>query len=142
MLIFHIVFSTFVGDDDCKALHTQKTTQLFYQPERGYWIVLVLNVPKEVKCKDSVEVPEYRGAEVQDRIYRAVLRQCYNMFRLSWGTFRSNSCESDEENGREQLKEKLSTFFNNVSITYICFGMSKHIVLVFENSEVSRWRRA
>ncbi|XP_014087225.2 vacuolar fusion protein CCZ1 homolog [Bactrocera oleae] len=104
---------TFVGDDDCKALHTQKTTQLFYQPERGYWIVLVLNVPKEVKCKDSVEVPEYRGAEVQDRIYRAVLRQCYNMFRLIWGTFRSNSCESDEENGREQLKEKLSTFFNN-----------------------------
>ncbi|XP_039962838.1 vacuolar fusion protein CCZ1 homolog [Bactrocera tryoni] len=104
---------TFVGDDDCKALHTQKTTQLFYQPERGYWIVMVLNVPKEVKSKDGVEVPEYRGTEVQDRIYRAVLRQCYNMFRLSSGTFRSNSNDSDEDNGREQLKGRLSTFFNN-----------------------------
>uniref|UniRef100_A0A0A1XEM1 Vacuolar fusion protein CCZ1 homolog n=1 Tax=Zeugodacus cucurbitae TaxID=28588 RepID=A0A0A1XEM1_ZEUCU len=104
---------TFVGDDDCKAVHTQKTTQLFYQPEKGYWIVMVLNVPKEVKSKDGVEVPEYRGVEVQDRIYRAVLRQCYNMFRLSCGTLRSNSEDIDEDKVREQIKQRLSTFFNN-----------------------------
>lgn len=142
MLSFHLIFSTFVGDDDCKALHTQKTTQLFYQPERGYWFVMVLNVPKEIKSKDGVEVPEYRGAEVQDRIYKTILKQCYNMFRLSWGTFRSNSEDSDEDNEHEQLKKKLSAFFNNVSRTSKLFNISKNIFLVFENSEISRWRRA
>ncbi|CAD7002779.1 unnamed protein product [Ceratitis capitata] len=106
---------TFVGSNDCKALHTQKTTQLFYQPESGYWMVMVLNVPKEVKSKDGIEVPEYRGAEVQDRMYRAILRQCYNKYRLNYGTFHSNLSlnECDDYNGRQQLQEKLSTFLND-----------------------------
>ncbi|XP_053955039.1 vacuolar fusion protein CCZ1 homolog isoform X1 [Anastrepha ludens] len=106
--------STFVGEDDCKALHTQKTTQIFYQPECGYWMVMVLNVPKEIKSKDGIEVPEYRGAEVQDRIYRTVLRQCYKMFRLSCGTFLSNTISNGDGHdcGREQLQERLSKFFN------------------------------
>ncbi|XP_067642883.1 vacuolar fusion protein CCZ1 homolog [Eurosta solidaginis] len=105
---------TFVCENDCKALHTQKTTQLFYQPERGYWMVMVLNVPKEVKSKDGIEVPEYRGTEVQDRIYRTLLHQCYNMYRLSWGTFQSCMPLTDMEDviGLKKLKEKLSKFFN------------------------------
>ncbi|XP_036338310.1 vacuolar fusion protein CCZ1 homolog [Rhagoletis pomonella] len=107
--------STFVGEDDCKALHTQKTTQLFYQPEIGYWIVMVLNVPREIKSKDGIEVPEYRGAEVQDGIYRVILRQSYNMYRLSQGTFHSSMIVNGKEDDccREQLQGRLSAFFDD-----------------------------
>ncbi|KAH8234718.1 hypothetical protein KR032_002294 [Drosophila birchii] len=103
---------TFTCEDDCQALHTQKTTQLFYQPEPGYWMVMVLNVPKEVRLKEGVEVNEYRGAEISDRIYRAILRQCYRMFRLQHGTFAAHGTEaSDAEKRREMLSQALLGFY-------------------------------
>ncbi|KAH8266039.1 hypothetical protein KR038_001070 [Drosophila bunnanda] len=103
---------TFTSEDDCQALHTQKTTQLFYQPEPGYWMVMVLNVPKEVRLKEGVEVNDYRGAEISDRIYRAILRQCYRMFRLQHGTFAAHAIEeSDAEKRRELLSQELRGFY-------------------------------
>ncbi|EDV95550.1 GH15715 [Drosophila grimshawi] len=101
---------TFTNEDDCKALHTQKTTQLFYQPEPGFWLVLVLNVPKELKLKDRIEVAEYRGGEVSDRIYRAVLRQCYQMYRFQHGPMQARLTANlaEENQQREQQREKLS----------------------------------
>lgn len=103
---------TFTSEDDCQALHTQKTTQLFYQPEPGYWMVMVLNVPKEVRLKEGVEVNDYRGAEISDRIYRAILRQCYQMFRLQHGTFTSHGIEeANAEKRREWLAQELLGFY-------------------------------
>ncbi|KAH8395341.1 hypothetical protein KR222_010172 [Zaprionus bogoriensis] len=106
---------TFTSEDDCKALHTQKTTQLFYQPEPGFWLVMVLNVPKELKLKDGVEVADYRGGEVSDRIYQAVLRHCYNMYRFHHGTLQGKlsakaPAEAAEEQ-RLQLAAELQQFY-------------------------------
>nr|XP_016936152.2 vacuolar fusion protein CCZ1 homolog [Drosophila suzukii] len=104
---------TFTSEDDCQALHTQKTTQLFYQPEPGYWLVLVLNVPKEVRLKEGVEVADYRGAEISDRIYRAILRQCFQMFRFQHGSFSSfGSEESSSDKRRELLCQELLKFYD------------------------------
>ncbi|XP_017018383.1 vacuolar fusion protein CCZ1 homolog [Drosophila kikkawai] len=103
---------TFTSEDDCQALHTQKTTQLFYQPEPGYWMVMMLNVPKEVRLKEGVEVNDYRGAEISDRIYRAILRQCYRMFCLQHGTFTAHGVlETDAERRRELLGQELLGFY-------------------------------
>ncbi|XP_017071309.1 vacuolar fusion protein CCZ1 homolog [Drosophila eugracilis] len=105
---------TFTSEDDCQALHTQKTTQLFYQPEPGYWLVLVLNVPKEVRLKDGVEVADYRGAEISDRIYRSILRQCYLMFRFQHGGFSSvGSNETNPDKRRELLCQELHKFYDH-----------------------------
>ncbi|XP_017058357.1 vacuolar fusion protein CCZ1 homolog [Drosophila ficusphila] len=104
---------TFTSEDDCQALHTQKTTQLFYQPEPGYWLVLVLNVPKEVRLKEGVEVAEYKGAEISDRIYRAILRQCYQMFRFRYGSFSSFGFEEPyPEKRRVLLCHELQRFYD------------------------------
>jgi len=46
--------------NDCKALYTQKTTQVFYEPEPDFWLVIVLNVPKELRSKGGIEVAEWR----------------------------------------------------------------------------------
>ncbi|EDV39906.1 uncharacterized protein Dana_GF10255 [Drosophila ananassae] len=109
---------TFTSDDDCQALHTQKTTQLFYQPEDKYWMVLVLNVPKEVRLKDGVEVADYRGAEICDRIYRAILKQCYQMFRFLNGTFNCIGWEEQNlDQRRELLCQKLQAFYDKYLTT-------------------------
>ncbi|KAH8379061.1 hypothetical protein KR009_002882 [Drosophila setifemur] len=109
---------TFTSEDDCQALHTQKTTQLFYQPENGFWLMLVLNVPKEVRLKEGVEVADYRGAEIPDRIYRATLRQCYQMFRFLNGTLASfGSEESNPDKRRELLAQQLQGFYEKYLLT-------------------------
>ncbi|KAH8301902.1 hypothetical protein KR044_000455 [Drosophila immigrans] len=106
---------TFTNEDDCKALHTQKTTQLFHQPEPGYWLVMVLNVPKEFRLKDGIEVADYRGVEVSDRIYHAVLRQCYHIYRFHNGllqtkiTANPRSVAGEEE--RQHLAAELQQFY-------------------------------
>ncbi|XP_030380090.1 vacuolar fusion protein CCZ1 homolog [Scaptodrosophila lebanonensis] len=106
---------TFTSDDDCKALHTQKTTQLFYQPEPGFWLVLVLNVPKEIKSKDGIEVAEYRGSEVCDRIYHSVLRQFYYIYRFQYGTLQDNALALNGD--AVQLAKKIQEFFDKIIAT-------------------------
>ncbi|EDW17616.2 uncharacterized protein Dmoj_GI12771 [Drosophila mojavensis] len=112
---------TFTSEDDCKALHTQKTTQLFYQPEPGFWLVLVVNVPKEVKLKEGVEVADYRGGEVSDRIYQAVLRQCYHMYRFHHGPLQTKLTASpgseEAEEQRQQLAADLKKFYDRYLAT-------------------------
>ncbi|TDG53276.1 hypothetical protein AWZ03_000091 [Drosophila navojoa] len=112
---------TFTSEDDCKALHTQKTTQLFYQPEPGFWLVMVLNVPKEVKLKEGVEVADYRGGEVSDRIYQAVLRQCYHMYRFHHGPLQTKLTSSpgseEAEEQRQQLAAELKKFYGRYLAT-------------------------
>ncbi|XP_068149591.1 vacuolar fusion protein CCZ1 homolog [Drosophila tropicalis] len=110
---------TFTTDHDCKALHTQKTTQLFYQPEPGYWLVIVLNVPKEIRLKDGVEVADYRGGEVSDRIFRAVLRQCYNFYRFQYGEFSNKLTATNVEqleSQRQSLQDQLLQFYDKYLI--------------------------
>lgn len=56
---------------------------------------------------------DYRGPEISDRIYRAILRQCYQMFRFQNGCF--SSCGSEEPNPdkrRELLCQKLLQFYD------------------------------
>ncbi|EDW57086.2 vacuolar fusion protein CCZ1 homolog isoform X2 [Drosophila virilis] len=105
---------TFTSEDDCKALHTQKTTQLFYQPEPGFWLVLVLNVPKELKLKDGVEVADYRGGDVCDRIYHAVLRQWYHMYRFHHGPLQAKLTQGKAaEEERQKLAAELHQFYES-----------------------------
>lgn len=77
---------------------------------------MVLNVPKEVKLKDGVEVAEYRGGEVSDRIYHAVLRQCYYMYRFHHGTLQAkltaSTTNEEAEEQRQQLAAELQTFYD------------------------------
>lgn len=82
---------------------------------------MVINVPKEIRSKDGVEVADYKGGEVHDRIYRAALKQCYNMFRLFAGTFEMNlgkECATNEE-PREHLMKQLELFYTKVCGLYL-----------------------
>ncbi|XP_062134463.1 vacuolar fusion protein CCZ1 homolog isoform X1 [Drosophila sulfurigaster albostrigata] len=110
---------TFTNEDDCKALHTQKTTQLFHQPEPGYWLVMVLNVPKEFRLKDGIEVADYRGVEVSDRIYHAVLRQCYHMYRFHYGLLQTKLTASPSTAASEEQRQLLAAELQQFYARYL-----------------------
>lgn len=82
--------NTFTANNDkIDCVQTQKTLQLFYQPEKEYWVVLTLAVPFETRTKDGKEYNEYRGDTVHERVYQMLLKQIYASFRLLNGSFES-----------------------------------------------------
>lgn len=110
-------------------MRTQKTLQLFHQPEPDYWMVMCINVPHEKrKAPDgapvsapastagSEHVTEYKGDTVHEKIYRQLLLQAYRMFRLFTGRFVShfdNDCV-DYDQMPVKLMEALNDFYSKV----------------------------
>ncbi|EDS41173.1 conserved hypothetical protein [Culex quinquefasciatus] len=103
--------NTFTNDESVQAMHTQKTCQLYYQPEPGYWMIMVLNVPFERKTRETGDYNEYHGDDIHDTIYQAVLRQSYKMFRLFLGTFESNLKPGEDLDAVANLIGKLEEFY-------------------------------
>ncbi|CAH1273546.1 CCZ1B [Branchiostoma lanceolatum] len=99
---------TFSPDHPCEALHTQKTRQLFYQPEKDFWMIMTVTIPCNEKTgKDGQTYIEYHDEDVQDSVFDAVLKTSYKMFRLFMGTF----TRILERFNVEVLKQRLEHFF-------------------------------
>ncbi|KAJ8937422.1 hypothetical protein NQ318_007881 [Aromia moschata] len=72
---------------DVSLMHTKKTRQLYFQPEKNYWVVMTIYLPYIIKTKEGTQTEEYLEDDVQDNVYETVLKQAYYMYRLFWGTF-------------------------------------------------------
>nr|CAD7396428.1 unnamed protein product [Timema cristinae] len=72
-----------------------------------------VNVPSISKTKDGLEYMEYQGDDVQDNVFRAVLRQAYHMFRLFKGTF--NHILDRRAGDVMYLRQKLDHFYSRVN---------------------------
>ncbi|XP_066939056.1 vacuolar fusion protein CCZ1 homolog isoform X2 [Macrobrachium rosenbergii] len=103
--------SNFKKDGDCDCVHTQKTRQVFYQPEPEVWMVMTVGVGWVTKKRDTGPVREYQSEGVQDVVLRERLVSLYRSFTLQHASFNSVVATS----GLEHLKSTLSTFIN----TYI-----------------------
>ncbi|XP_062544207.1 vacuolar fusion protein CCZ1 homolog [Armigeres subalbatus] len=103
--------NTFTNDDSVHAMHTQKTCQLYHQPEPGYWMTMILNVPFERKTRETGDYNEYHGDDIHDTIYQAVLKQSYRMFRLFHGSFKDNLQPADDLDAVANLIGKLEEFY-------------------------------
>lgn len=106
---------TFNPDQTCEALHTQKTRQLYFQAERGFWMAMTVSIPSLTKVKDGTEYLEYQSDDVQDSVYLAVLQQAYQMFRLFKGSF--TSILESKSGDVAYLKQKLDHFFSRYLLT-------------------------
>lgn len=91
-----------------------KNVQLFYQAEPEFWMAMTVNAPYDKKTRDGVEYKEYKGDDVHDKIYGAVLRQSYSMFRLFYGTFQDNFVGDSTEERSLALMGKFEDFFSEV----------------------------
>ena len=74
-------FTGTFSDKPCQALHTQKTRQLFYQPEKEFWMIMTINIPSVLKTKEGQPYSEYHDDDVQDPVYEAVMVQAHQMFK-------------------------------------------------------------
>lgn len=112
--------SAFTSKTDVQNVVTQKTLQIYHQPEPDFWMILTLSVPSEKKVKSGQEHTEYRGDEVHESIYKAILKQAYASFKLLNGTFVHNFDGNTKLEQREclmgVLEEHFSHYLENVCL--------------------------
>ncbi|PZC81425.1 hypothetical protein B5X24_HaOG212630 [Helicoverpa armigera] len=85
---FMLTFSS----EPCEALQTQTKRYIFYQPEKGYWMVLVVRIPYTTKALSAIG--ESRGADVVDpSVMFELLKSAYKMFRMFKGLFKDYTTE-------------------------------------------------
>lgn len=110
-----VKFSETFSDKPCQSLHTQKTRQVFYEPESCFWMIMTVSIPYKEKVKEGQNVTEYREDHVQDSVFESILRQAYKMFKLFNGTF---TTILNRANGEvESLKQRLEHFYNKYLLT-------------------------
>lgn len=98
----------FAPSKRCEAVHTQKTRQLYLNPEPDFWIVLIVRVPATYRTQDGKTTAEYHEEDVQDTVFQAVLKQAYTMFKFFTGTF----TDIVNKFSVEELKSRLNHFFS------------------------------
>ncbi|XP_077298128.1 vacuolar fusion protein CCZ1 [Arctopsyche grandis] len=99
-----IKFTASFSIDNCESLHTQRTRQIFHQPEKDFWMVMIVNVPFVEKTSiEGMKYHEYHGDQVQTNVLKSVLAAAHRMFRFFTGSFK--------EIPMDALKRKLDNFF-------------------------------
>ena len=100
---------TFNPTTPCEVLHTQKSRQVFLNPEGRFFMAMTVKIPYNQRIlKDGKRAVEYFEEEVQDKVLQEVLKQAYAMFRLFNGPF----TRILKKSGLDSLKEKLKYFYS------------------------------
>ncbi|XP_060572399.1 vacuolar fusion protein CCZ1 homolog [Ruditapes philippinarum] len=110
-----VTFTHTFSDRPCESLHTQKTRQLFFQPEKDFWMVMTVSVPFSEKTKEGQSYIEYHEEDVQDPVMDSILKQAYRMFTLFNGSI---YYLLEKVNGQtHSLQQRLDHFFSRYLLT-------------------------
>lgn len=105
-----VKFTETFSDKPCESVHTQKTRQIYFEPEKEFWVVMTVSIPYVEKSKDGSQYLEYHEEDVQDRVYKAILQQAYRMFQFFNGTFYDVLTCND--NDVKVLQKRLDHFYS------------------------------
>lgn len=100
--------------------------KLNYMPQISFLSLQTVCVPSEKRSSpsedESDELNEYRSDDVHDKVFRNVLKQAYNMYRLFEGTFISTAADELEiaDAVPKKLIMKLNQFYSKVLPIAIC----------------------
>ncbi|KAJ8731308.1 hypothetical protein PYW07_004472 [Mythimna separata] len=88
-----VKFMSTFSSEPCEALQTQTKRYIFYQPEKGYWMVLVVRIPYTTKALSAIG--ESRGAAdiINPSVMYDLLKSAYKMFRMFRGPFKNYPIE-------------------------------------------------
>ncbi|KAF9824871.1 hypothetical protein SFRURICE_001744 [Spodoptera frugiperda] len=87
-----IKFMSTFSQKPCEALRTQTKKYIFYQPEKGYWMVLVVRIPYTTKAMSAIG--ESKGTDfVIPSVMFDLLKSSYKMFRMFRGLFKNFTIE-------------------------------------------------
>ncbi|KAJ0176583.1 hypothetical protein K1T71_007762 [Dendrolimus kikuchii] len=85
-----VKFMSTFSSEPCEALQTQTKRYIFYQPEKGYWMVLVVRIPYTTKALSAIG--ESKGEVIEPSVMHDLLVSSYKMFRMFRGPFKDISC--------------------------------------------------
>mmetsp|Transcript_1187 Transcript_1187/g.1692 ORF Transcript_1187/g.1692 Transcript_1187/m.1692 type:complete len:583 (+) Transcript_1187:70-1818(+) len=94
----------FSPDKPCEALRCEKTRHAFFECEKDYWIVLIMNNPSIVKSRNGT--PVYLEDELGDSCLQAIVKRTYATFRMCNGRM----ADIARQHSYEFLKTKLWLF--------------------------------
>lgn len=97
-----VKFMKTFSSEPCEALQTQSKRYIFYQPEKDYWMVLVVRIP--YSTKSVATVGDNPADVIHPTVMSNLLQSAYKMFNLFTGKF------ADASN--EELYTKCENFFN------------------------------
>ncbi|KAJ8317856.1 hypothetical protein KUTeg_002947 [Tegillarca granosa] len=112
-----VKFTETFSDKPCESVHTQKTRQIYFEPEKEFWVVMTVSIPYVEKSKDGSQYLEYHEEDVQDRVYKAILQQAYRMFQFFNGTFYDVLTCND--NDVKVLQKRLDHFYSRDSLLFL-----------------------
>ncbi len=61
-------------------MHTEKHRYAFFECEKDYWMVLVVENPRV--AKDAKSAPVYAEDELDDSILQSLLKHAYSLFSV------------------------------------------------------------
>lgn len=84
-----------------------------------FYFAQTINVPFEKKTKENgIDYNEYKCDDVHDKIFRNVLKQAYNMFRLFHGSFEDAAAEQQSDASvPSKLIHQLAQFYSKYLLT-------------------------
>ncbi|XP_052741187.1 vacuolar fusion protein CCZ1 homolog isoform X2 [Bicyclus anynana] len=114
-----MTFST----EPCEALQTQSKRYIFYQPEKDYWMVLVVRIPYATKAATT---SNEKKEVIEPSVMQDFLMSAYKMFRMFIGPMKDIPTE-DIYNNCEQfftpyiMSRSIANDINNViqGISYL-----------------------
>ena len=116
-----IRFAAVFSDSDHCALgmHTQKTKSIYLEPEKNFFMVLTVTVPRTKRRKlsrsaESSTSPTYEYAyspdDVHENVLRAIVLRAYDMFKMFCGGFQYQ-LKTNCDNNVEEFKQNVESFY-------------------------------
>ncbi|EEB10030.1 conserved hypothetical protein [Pediculus humanus corporis] len=101
---------SFKPDKPCQNFHTKKSKQFFFEAEKEFWLVMTIGAPvQEINNDDNCS--KEKSDSIQENVFDSILKKCYKIFKLFYGSF--NSILSSSDDGLNILKQKLSKFYDS-----------------------------
>ncbi|KAI9349476.1 hypothetical protein DFJ73DRAFT_833698 [Zopfochytrium polystomum] len=92
------------------VVHSSKYRMVMHEPEPGFWMQIRVRLgTMSYVGKDGKRVVEYVPSSVHDTALKRVLERAYDRFKL----FNRGFQKTVDESTREELKEKLDSFYTN-----------------------------
>ncbi|XP_064640099.1 vacuolar fusion protein CCZ1 homolog [Lineus longissimus] len=108
-----VKFTETFSEKPCHSIHSQKKRQLFFSPEKDFWMIMTVSIPFTTKVRDGQTYTDYHEEDIQDSIYNLVLEQSYKMFKLFMGPFTGIL----EKGSVQTLKQRFDHFYSRYLLT-------------------------
>ncbi len=82
--------SDYSPEKPLEAMHTEKHRYAFFECEKDYWMVLVVENPRV--AKDAKSAPVYAEDELDDSILQSLLKHAYSLFSVRFVFRLSSGC--------------------------------------------------